>query len=618
MMTTAVYVIAAIGLAAWVVARRRAREARLNFRFARAPRTVSNTVKFLCDERRAATRGVLPSLVAAILLCGLYVVSAWPQAAILHGHRQLIGVSAEVAAATAFLTLYRGRKSFVNAAFLKRYINQGASHYGFRPHTVRDAKRLMAQLRKPAVSKASDNGFRAGGFDWTLDDFWKNCAVFGQPGSGKTVALLNTFLEGMLATSKKSKLPASGAILDPKGEFRGPIQTLARRYKRERDLVIFNPASWAEHGRTARSIAYNPLDCADDGLEIAARIVAAGRLAGGIVSNDTFFIDSARTFLRHSVEFIRAGKPNDPPSFLDLRRLATDPTGDEADDSFYLELSRAILSRHADAASTPTAVIDAISYFEGEWRRMPDRQRGGVIGSITQIIDEFSVEPFRSMMSGRSTITIANIIDSGKILYVDLPIAERPRMAMLVNGLIKLEFQREILRRVGKERPSFFFCDEFPVVWSSSGNGGGDADFFALSRASRHANIIAAQNISAFYKKADNKDEARNFLGNTATKLFLRNTETETNDWASRLFGERSEITIGAHESASFDDSARRNLTNFGRSLSMARNVPPEAFSELAIPLRGCRDQQYAECIAHLASRATTQKLDLVWRVNPL
>jgi hypothetical protein len=336
------------------------------------------------------------------------------------------------------------------------------------------------------------------------------------------------------------------------------------------------------------------------------------------VGDNSFFSDAARSFIRHALDLLRAADDRDPPSLLDIRRLATErPEEGQSDSAFYLALTRAILARYPNFAAMPSATRDALDFFENEWRRMPDRQKGGVISSVTQLLDDFGVEPFAAMMTGRSTISIADIIDQGKILYVDLPIASRPRMATLVTGLIKLEFQREILRRVDKRRPSYLLADEYHLLWSA-GEGQGDSEFFALSRQSNHSNIIAAQNISSFYRKSSNKDETRNFLGHFATKVFLRNTETETNSWASQLFGERSEITVGSNENASLDDPVTRSFTSYSRSASIARVVPPEAFSNLAIPLRGSRASNYAETIVHLAGRETTQRLDLAWRLNAL
>jgi hypothetical protein len=414
-------------------------------------------------------------------------------------------------------------------------------------------------------------------------------------------------------------MPAAGLVLDPKGDFKSKIEKLATKYGREKDIKVFSASDWEQHGHTSKAIGYNFLDSPDNGLEIAARLLTASKLAGGLKTGDnSFFYDAARAFIRHSIEFLRAANDREPASLLDIRRLATERAEEgQSDSPLYLARSTAILGRYTGFGSMPTATIEALDFFENEWRRMPERQKGGVISSVTQLLDEFGVEPFRSMMTGRSDISISDIIDQGQILYVDLPIASRPRMATLVTALIKLEFQNEILRRVDKQRPSFMLADEYHILWTA-GEGQGDSEFFALSRQSNHSNIVAAQNISSFYKKSANRDEARNFLGHFATKVFMRNTETETNAWASELFGEHSEIIVGSSENASLDAPVKRGFTSYARSTATVRQVPPETFANLAIPLRGSCSSSYAESIVHLAGRATTQRLDLAWRLNVL
>jgi hypothetical protein len=618
-MTIACFALPAVGIPAWVALRRRAGDAWLAFRYHGASRAVSTTVAYLNDERRAARRGQLPAIVTAITFLGFDTVAAWPQFAAFSSYRDLFGPCAAGATALAVLAPYWRRKNIINSMYLKQSLRLQAKQVGFRPRTASEARQLATELRRPAVSRATATGFRAGGFEWHLDDFQKNAIVFGQPGSGKTAAVLISLLEGMLATSAASDLPASGCVLGPKGDFRSKVESLARRYGRERDIVVLSASDWERNGGTAKANSYNPLHSPDDALEISARLFTSAKLGGGLKTGDnSFFTDAARAFIRHAIEFLRAANDKEPPSLLDIRRLATErPEEGQSDSPFYVELTKAIFRHYPAFAPIPAATVDCLDFFENEWRRMPDRQKGGVISSVTQLLDEFSVEPFRSMMTGRSTISIGDAIDQGKIIVVDLPTAARPRMAALVTGLIKLEFQREILRRVDKKRPSFMLADEYHLLWSA-GEGQGDAEFFGLSRQSNHANIVAAQNISSFYKRSGNKDEARNFLGNCATKIFLRNTETETNSWASQLFGERSEITVGSNENASLGHPVTRGFTSYARSTATVRVVPPEVFADLAIPLRGSRTSTFAETIVHLASREVIQRLDLAWRLNPL
>jgi hypothetical protein len=577
------------------------------------------TAAYLTDERRAARRGVLLALVGAVSFLGLDVLAAWPQCAALAPFRDALGPAAAGGFALAAFAPFWRRKNIINSLYLRHCLSLQARQVGFKPRKARDARRMAAELARPAVTHATATGFRAAGFHWCLDDFQKNAIIFGQTGSGKTVAVLNSLLEGMFATSAVSPLPAAGIILDAKGDFRLKVEALARLYGRERDLIIFSASDEENRDDGELPLVYNPLDSPDDELELSARLWTAAKLSGGLkVGDNSFFADAARIFVRHAIAFLRAANDRTPPSLLDVRRLATDrPEDGQTDGAFHLELSRAIFARYHNAGAMPTATIDALDYLDGEWKSMPDRQKGGVTGSVTQLLDEFSIEPFRSMLTGRSSFSLAEVIDSGRILYIHLPLASRPRMATLITGLIKAEFQREILKRPDKARPSYLLADEYHLFFNT-GEGHGDAEFFALSRQSNHATIVAAQNISSFYRKVANKDEVRNFLGNCATKVFLRNTEAETNAWASQLFGERAEINVGSNEQAGLDHPVTRGVTSYSRSTTTARVVPPEAFAKLAIPMRGNRVNQYAETIVHLAGRDVTQRLDLAWRVNAL
>jgi hypothetical protein len=120
-------------------------------------------------------------------------------------------------------------------------------------------------------------------------------------------------------------------------------------------------------------------------------------------------------------------------------------------------------------------------------------------------------------------------------------------------------------------------------------------------------------------KRTRNAHDVKNFLGNCAVKIFLRQTEEETNRWASGLFGERSEIVVTTSEQAALDGSwSRRRHTSYGRATRSLPRVPIEAFVRLPIPVKGDGTQQFAGAIMHIASRGNTQQHRLDWPVHPL
>ena len=467
----------------------------------------------------------------------------------------------------------------------------------FKPKQAADLKVDSAATAGPPVEAIADYRFRAGGFDWEWEDYYKNSIIFGQSGTGKTVCVLNALLEGLLGSTAHVAAPPSGLILDPKGDFLRKIGLACGKHNRKRDLVVLDPYD------LGRSIRWNPFDSDDDELELASRFAAVLESTGMEKGGDSFWIDSSRKFIRHAVNLLRlTNPPDDPPNFAQINRLAVD--------------MRAVSEQFDLLSDDDSRGDSALSYFCREWFQLPPETRSSIMANLTNMLDPFLMEPYITLFSGRSTVRIADMIDSGKILYVHMPIADREHMSRVICTFLKLEFYREVLKRPNKTRSSFFLCDEFQAFFTMA-PGKGDADFFERSRQSNHANIIATQNYPALLRQANDRESiVKNLVGNCAVKLFLRNTDHSTNEFASELFGQALVTMIGS----SIGPTSGRG---FGGSSSQSTSrqfenkVRPEEFVELAVPSRA-DGIDFCETIVHLASRGFVTKEKLKWKVNPL
>lgn len=443
---------------------------------------------------------------------------------------------------------------------------QSSSMAGLRPRPV-DGLHLTGAF-DPTPQPLKITGpltFAAGGFDWNWSDFYKNAIVFGEPGSGKTSCVLNSLLDGLLASAREGGIRPSGLILDPKGDFADKIQTLAVRYGWREHLVILDPS------QPETSIRWNPFDVPPesfDAYELASRFVAVMETLGMKNQDTSFWIDSAKTFLRHTIAMLDLTR-SEPPSLVDVQRSAMDPT-------FLYE--RATRLDLADDRCD-----ECLTYLANEWGSIAPQTRTAVQMQLSNMLDPFSLPDYRRIFSGPSTIRIADIVNDGKLLYVHMPLADKEAMARTVATLIKLEYFREVLRRPNKERPSFFLCDEFQSFFTH-GQGKGDADFFERSRQSRHANVIVTHNISSLVRYCPRKEIVTNLLGLCAVKIFLRNTDEETNQYASHLFGQHV-VAMGSSGSA----SGPGRLHGMGQTSSSTDQydavVRPERFAELQTPL---------------------------------
>jgi type IV secretory pathway TraG/TraD family ATPase VirD4 len=385
-------------------------------------------------------------------------------------------------------------------------------------------------------------------------------------------------------------------ILDPKGDFLDKIQALCSKYGREDDLLILDPSS------PAKSIRWNPFDSPDDELELGARFAAVLESAGMDLGDDSFWIDSARTFIAHAISLLRiTNHPQEPPTMSQVRSLAA---------SF-----KAISVRADRVAGDDKRGELCLQFFE-EWVDYAPEMRTSIQALLTNMLDPFLREPYATAFSGRSTMSMADIVDNGKILYVHMPIADRERMSRTIGTFIKLAYYREVLKRPGKDRSSFFLCDEFQSFFTAL-PGKGDSDFFERSRQSRHANIIATQNVPALLNRAKTQHPVNSLLGNCAVKLFLRNTDQETNQYASGLCGETIVVLPGQNRGERHSKWQINSGSSDVANRQYDARYRPEVFTKLAVPSR-TDGSSYCETILHLSSRTEIMDAKLKWKLHAL
>lgn len=545
-----------------------------------------------------ATRVGVWILMAFFGSTAIWVLSWWPQFGALDEMSELVNALWWLSLLAIPAYVFAG--DFLISETLQRHrlLQEHVATSGFRPREVKDLEKIESATPRRAVEAVSDYEFHAGGLDWSWEDFYKNAIVFGQSGTGKTVCVLNALVEGLLASTCGLSEKPSALILDPKGDFHSKIRLVCEKYGRADDLVVID----AQNPRS--SIRWNPFDSSDDELEISSRFAAVLESVG-MKSQESFWIDSAKKFIRHAIALIRATNPtSEPPSFAEIATLASSWTPiDER------------IQRFDDHHPSWQSVI----YFTTEWAELADQTRSSIQAYITNMVDPFLIDPYVWLFAGPSTLRIADVIERGKILYVHMPIADKEAMSRVVNTFIKLEYYREILKRTNKRRASFFLCDEFQAFFTTA-QGKGDADFFERSRQSRHANVIATQNLPALMKQlGENKAPVKNLLGNCAVKIFLRNTDDETNQYASDLFGQSLVLMQGSGGGGSGGriPGVRSMASSQSANMQYDAKVRKEAFGELAVPFaKGGID--YCETIVHLASRGEVTKEKLRWKVHPL
>ena len=153
---------------------------------------------------------------------------------------------------------------------------------------------------------------------------------------------------------------------------------------------------------------------------------------------------------------------------------------------------------------------------------------------------------------------IDTLLDAGRVLALNFPVAMNPGLARIIGVMLKLDFQRAVLQRIPQMsaqpervwRDLLFVCDEyhaFATVGETDPTG--DERTFALSRQARLIPIVATQSISSLRSVLPGDESWRTLLQCFRNKVFLATSDEFTARNAAELCGRRDRLK--AHYSLS-------------------------------------------------------------------
>ncbi len=146
-------------------------------------------------------------------------------------------------------------------------------------------------------------------------------------------------------------------------------------------------------------------------------------------------------------------------------------------------------------------------------------------------------EPARSRASRSPLPPLEELLETGRVLGLNFPVALNPALARGLGVMLKLDFQRAVLNRIpkisanpdGSWRDMLFVADEyhaFATVGETDPTG--DERAFALSRQARLIPIVATQSISSLRSALAGDEAWRTLLQCFRTKVFLATSDEFT------------------------------------------------------------------------------------------
>ena len=195
-------------------------------------------------------------------------------------------------------------------------------------------------------------------------------------------------------------------------------------------------------------------------------------------------------------------------------------------------------------------------WFENDWMRIEPKLRTSIVEGISVFLSLFDDNPKvkytfcppkdtydrRANIDGRFGVPLpplAELIEEGKVIALNFPVAMNPGLARALGTMLKQDFQRAVLNRIHRMntdqdrywRPVLFLCDEYQAFATSGENEpSGDEKFFSLARQARCIPIVATQSISSLRTVLPG-ESWRTLLQGLRTKIFL----TLSDDFSARV-----------------------------------------------------------------------------------
>ena len=141
---------------------------------------------------------------------------------------------------------------------------------------------------------------------------------------------------------------------------------------------------------------------------------------------------------------------------------------------------------------------------------------------------------------------LAQLIDEGKVLALNMPAGANPALARAIGVLLKNAWMQALLRRPAEAarrpdrymRPAVFICDEYQAFATvGQDDPSGDEKAFALTRQCRCIPIVATQSISSLRSVLPSGEAWRTLVQTLRTRIFLSLSDESSAKIASEMCG---------------------------------------------------------------------------------
>ena len=390
--------------------------------------------------------------------------------------------------------------------------------------------------------------------------------VVGAIGSGKTSACMYPYVDQLLAyRANDPARKVAGLVLEVKGDFCRQVRDMLRRHGREADYVEvsldspyrYNPLHndldayalaygiatlmtnlfgrgkepfWQQASTNLVKFVILLHQVLDDYVtlfQVYEHVINADKLRARIAEGERHFRANHRRIVVDKREHLFT-------TVLKGWSWHDDATGTRTWAEWSADLADALgsagIAWTLEHATPPARWADKVAqfeavkrWFEDDWTRIEPKLRTSIVEGISVFLSLFddnprvkytfcppkdTYDPERNPggIHGTPLPPLSELIEQGKIVALNFPLAMNPGLARALGTMLKQDFQRAVLNRVHQmdrdvarsRRPVLFVCDEYQAFATTGDNEpSGDEKFFSLARQARCIPLVATQSISS-------------------------------------------------------------------------------------------------------------------------
>lgn len=398
---------------------------------------------------------------------------------------------------------------------------------------------------------------------------YQNILITGTIGSGKTSSCMYPFTKQLINYNKNNANSKLGMlILDVKGNYYKEVINFANSANRLSDLYVIE---------LGNSVKYNPLDKPNLKPAVLANRLKTILMLFSPNNSDSYWLDKVEQVLAESIKFCRLYN-NGYVTFLELHKLVTIP-------NYFIDKLDIVKDFFISGKLSKKDCYDALSsvdFFEKEFNSLDLRTSSIIKSEITRITNCFvsDYDILHTFCPKKDEITFCgfkDLVDSGKIVVLNMNISEYRNLSKIIATYLKLDFQTEVMSRLNicnsnNFRSVAFICDEFHEYCSAS-----DADFFAQSREAKCINIVATQSYSSLLNAINNQYCVNVIIQNLINKFWFRTDDISTISDIQKQIGKEDKVKI----SKSISENAKEtHYSYFSNSLNSKDSNLSESINE--------------------------------------